>query len=185
MKFYEELDDNTLFSYVKEGDSNAFECLYKRYWKQLFNTAYKRIPWQEKCEEIIQEVYLDIWQKRGKIYLVNNFKSYLFSALRYKVFNQIRSDLVRDEYINQISKESNISYNPGHDIVFYNELNEAINRNIEKLPDKCRKVFELSFKEQMSVKEISQNMDISENTVVKHKLKAFKYLKEGLKEYVS
>lgn len=82
------VDEQILFALLREGDESAFEQIYKLYWTQLFNTAYKRLPEKEKCNDIIQNVFTDLWNRRATLDL-DNPSAYLHTAVRFQVLKQV------------------------------------------------------------------------------------------------
>src|SRR3546814_5500891 len=75
---------------------SAFEAIYNRYWSRLYSAAYRRVRSREACQEIIQDLFTSFWLGRKELTLRTSLESYLYAATRYKVFNHIEKELVRD-----------------------------------------------------------------------------------------
>lgn len=185
MKTVDIHSDEELLQLLKCGDRKVFEHIYKKYWPRLFDAAYKRVKSKEAAEEIIQELFTYIWCKREELQLTHSFSTYIYSALKYRIFNYIRAEIVKNRYVNSVKQtQSHFSY-AVEESVLYNELNGVLEKEINNLPERCRQVFNLSRKENLSFKEIATKLDISINTVEKQVGKALKILRTNLKDYMA
>ena len=173
-----------MLSGLRLGDKDAFAQLYKKYWRRLFDSAYKRLLLREECEEIIQELFVDLWTRRNTLLISISLEAYLFGALRYSIYNLIRSQKIREAYLDHLLHNSDIEHNYIEDQLYYEELADALNKSIENLPEKFRKVYILSRRENLSYKEISAQLNVPIDTVEKHMGKALKILREDLKDFV-
>lgn len=177
--------DEQLLRLLKVDDESAFESLYKKYWPQLFDAAYKRLKSREAAEEMVQDVFTSLWYNRRKIEITHSFSTYLHSSLKYKVISHYRSLAIQNKYLDTVQHEKRHLSIQVEEELYFNELSSAIETEINRLPDKCREAFNLSRKENLSFKEIALQMEISVNTVEKHVGKALKTLRTNLKEYIS
>ena len=164
---YSQADDSVLFTWVKQSDVKAFRELYNRYWSLLVSSAYKRLHSKEKGEDIVQNIFIDLYSRRAAIELTTSLKSYLHQALRFKVLNEHRSELIRNKYqkIHLFSHHLKIDYSIPLE---GKELETKIDTILHKLPEKCQRVFLLSRKENLSNKDISAVLHITISTVEKH-----------------
>ncbi|WP_170982972.1 RNA polymerase sigma-70 factor [Dyadobacter frigoris] len=175
--------DEELFSGLKLGDRDAFAQLYKKYWRRLFDSAYKRLLLREECEEMIQELFVDLWTRRNTLILSVSLEAYLFGALRYSIYNLIRSRKIKEAYLDHLLHTPAVGHNYIEDQLYYEELAEALQKSIEKLPEKFRRVYILSRRENLCYKEIAVQLNIPIDTVEKHMGKALKILREDLKDF--
>lgn len=169
-------DDLDLFFLVKQSDVKAFEELYNRYWPALVNAAYKRLHVREKAEDIVQTIFIDLYNRRSVIELTVSLKAYLHQALKYKVLNEFRSES------NRAKSQKNFFLKSSCKIDFASsleakELETKINIILNELPGRCKQVFLLSRKENLSNKDISVGLKITVSTVEKHITKALKSLR--------
>jgi len=174
--FYSAAEDSDLFLYVKQNDIRAFEELYNRYWPLLVNAAYKRLNCREKAEDLVQNIFIDLYQRRTAIELSISLKSYLKQALKFKILNEYRAQGIRAKY------QRSLFFNPDCKNDFTHaleakELEKKVDTVLNRLPDKCRQVFLLSRKENLSNKDISVGLNISVSTVEKHITKALKTIR--------
>jgi len=170
---YTTYSDEELFELVKANNSAAFETLYQRYWPVLVNAAYKRLDSIQKAEDIVQTIFVDVYQRRGEIDLSFSLKAYLNRALKFKVLNEYRSEAMKDKYRNSLFFYDN-SKNVLAEDLEGKELRTKLYRILDQLPEKCRQVFLLSRKENKSNSDISRHLNISVSTVEKHIGKALK-----------
>lgn len=183
MNDLENLPDETLVELLNNENRLAFNVLYNRYWKKLYNTANKRIKDREAAEEIVQDLFTSLWFNRKKLTIRSSFESYLYSSIRYLIIACFQKQMNRLRFEEGFSKASSISDNTTEDIILTNDLIEALNRKIYRLPDRCRSVFELSRKYHRSNKEIAIALGISEKTVENHITKALKLLRISLSSF--
>lgn len=173
------MTDKQLCDLLHKGDRTAFDTLYQRYWKRLFMYAYKIFEDQLVCEDIVQEVFIRLWERSRQV-KVENLENYLFGATRYQVINAIRNKKHTMPY------EDILPYLPVEDSVglLYEaqETSQIINSSVHALPEKCQEVFLLSRENELSNKEIAHRLSISVRTVEAHIYKALKLIKKNLGE---
>lgn len=179
---YNHLSDLELFSLVKHENVEAFEVMYKRYWPELIDAAYKRLQSRQKAEDIVQEIFISLYNKREILEVTVSLKAYLNKALKFKVLNEFRSADVRNTYV-KTQFLSDLCKNDFAQEIEAKELNRKIDHLLAQLPTKCRQVFNLSRYENKSNKEIALELNISVSTVEKHIGKALKVLRNNLKTY--
>lgn len=164
-------------------DLSAFENIYREYWSELFDAAYQRIHSIEKAEEIIQELFVELWEKRDQIQIRESVEAYLFGALKFRILNYLRHEKVRESHMQVIRGGLSVSVNSLEEEIYVNELETAYLNEVNNLPEKCRAAFELSRNEQLSFKEIAGKLNVSVNTVEKHIGKALKVLRFNLRDF--
>ncbi|PSL34438.1 RNA polymerase sigma-70 factor [Chitinophaga ginsengisoli] len=171
-------DEELLEQIQLNRDAAAFTTLYERYWEKLLTLAYIRLQSSADAQEVVQEVFLDIWKRAGNISLEYSFHTYISAALKYKILTllakrkaeQAKSSLiVQDEA--DASTEQWLSYQ---------QLRQELEQTVQTLPEKCRLVFRLSREKGMSEKQIARTLNISIKTVEAHISKALKTLRTSL-----
>ena len=171
------VSDIELLKRISKDDALAFEEIYLRYSKRMFLYAMNIFKKREVCEDIIQNVFTDIWSKRKEAKVLN-LKAYLFQSVKYQIFNQIRNQKISDEdltRLNLIDASMNITQK-----LEFNELQELINVEVKKLPKRCQQIFRLSRYEQKSNKEIAMELDISIQAVKNQISKALRTIRQNL-----
>ncbi|MFD1630646.1 RNA polymerase sigma-70 factor [Pseudopedobacter beijingensis] len=173
--------DKHLVDRLQQGDESSFKEIYQANWKNLFNIAYQKTRDQEAAEEIVQNIFVDLWLNR-ETRKIDNLKAYLATSVRYKVINYIKNQLVREKYLSVKSVEGE---EPESIESIYNlkELNKQIESCLAQLPPKTQQIFRLSRFELKSNKEIAESHNISEKAVEYHITQSLKSLRTFLKDY--
>lgn len=174
-------NDKNIIRRIKEGSDSAFIELYEKYWDKLYYTCYKRISSKEETEDILQELFVELWNRREKLEIRTTVAAYLFTALKYKIFRLIDSKNVRNKYLVRVENEELLgSDKTTEKKLLFDELYSLIEQNIEKLPKRCKLIFKLSRQENLSASEISEKLNLSQNTVQNQITSAKKILKMEL-----
>lgn len=182
-KVFSTYTDEEVFLLVKQGNSEAFEEIYKRFWQELLDAAYRRVKVQETAMELVQSLLVHLYLKRETISLNTSLRNYLHMALKNKVLNAVRSELVRSTY-QQRMQTGSAPYQPdAASNLQLKELQQQIDETCASMPEKCREVFYLSRKEHLSYQHIADQLGISVSTVEKHMVKALRILRSRLREY--
>ncbi|NHA05287.1 RNA polymerase sigma-70 factor [Mucilaginibacter sp. HC2] len=182
--FTEELSEEELIRLLKQDRLGAFREIYSRYWKKLFDEAYKRLKNRELAEEVVQELFTTLWTKRQVLQINTTIGAYLHSAIANQVIDIYRKELVRSRYKEAFKVVHTEVDNSTEDSIMLKDLVYTIDEEISHLPDKCRSVFELSRKEHKSNKEIASYLGISEKTVEQHLTRALKQIRLTLTHYL-
>lgn len=177
------LSDEILLRLLKADDGKAFKEIYSRYWKIIFESAYRRLASAEIAKELVQTVFLRIWEKRH-IIQINHLQSYLQAAIRNRVINYIESTLVHKKYLQHVMDTTSGTCRRTESAITFHELSQAIEKAIDLLPEKTRHVFRLSRFDHLSIREIAASLNISEKAVEYHITQSLKTLRLQLKDYL-
>jgi RNA polymerase sigma-19 factor, ECF subfamily len=177
MTRYQQQTDADLIMSLREGKSDAFTEIYDRYWKKLLAVAYHHCRDKVIAEEIVQEVFIGLWNRRKELY-IDNVNAYLATAVRLSVFKQYVRQKRRDEIKEQAADPIITTWD--EEKIYTRFLQQHINGIVEVLPEKCRLVFKLSRDEGLSIPEVARRMGIAEKTAEAHLTKALKVLKVKL-----
>jgi RNA polymerase sigma-70 factor (family 1) len=180
---YSMLADEILTKLLKADDETAFKEIYTRYWKQLFNAAYHRLGSKETAKELVQNLFLLIWEKRSSL-TIANLSNYLQTAIKNRVINYIESSLIQKKYQQHIRETFTNHSAETEAVVQYNEFYQAFEKALQQLPPKTRDVFRMSRFEHLSVKEIALHLNISEKAVEYHITSSLKTLRINLKDFL-
>lgn len=175
------LSDEKLIALIRENDLEAFERIYNKYWSKLYLSAYNILRDRQVSEDITQEVLVNLWMKRANLRLTS-LNAYLYTSVRYQVFNIIRSGKVRAGLFNRL--EELFSNNGGEDILSEKEINRLLEQGIAELPEKCRQIFIMSRKEYLSTKDIAGRLGIAPKTVENQLTVALNRLRKTLGDFV-
>lgn len=177
-KFMSKTDHENIKN-LKKGDKKALIKLYDTYWKPLFISSYNLLKNREVCEEIIQDVFIDLWNNKEKLQIKISLKSYLYACVRYKVFKEYRKNKVQNVELFE-DLDTRFQYTTPETKLIHDELVYQINAIVKTLPKKCQEVYLLSRNDQLSHKEISKKLSISTKTVENHITFALKTLRAAL-----
>lgn len=173
------MEENELILLLKQSNQEAFTTLYKKYWKQVYNFSRLYLTSQSVAEEVVQEVFIKVWESRDFMREGDNFKGLLFIITRNLIFNMHRKNQNEDFYKMTVLSAMESSYDIEEEIDAKN-LSEYIDLLIADLPPRRREIFNLSRKENKSYKEISQLLGVSEKTVENQIGEALKFLRKNL-----
>ncbi|WP_447768234.1 RNA polymerase sigma factor [Sphingobacterium faecium] len=157
----------SLLERLKLGDLEAFNMIYEQYWSVLINESYKRLHNMALCEEVVQDVFIDLWQQRA-VREIQNLEAYLRTCMKFKVF-----EIYRKNRRTKSMLEENLSLMQEHEISEYDQyaekdLKSLIEEWIAHLPQKRKEIFKMRYLDELSTKEISEMTESSQNTVQNH-----------------
>ena len=186
MKNNNKISDETLFSKIKQGNILAFDTLFTRYYKNLSFYSNKIIRNGEIAEDIVQELFIKIWENRETIHIEKNVKSYLYRSVYNKSVNYLRDNksLKSNDNLDLNAANHQSYFNADNDILYF-ELESKLFEIIDSLPEKQKKVFLLKRLDNYSYKEIALELGISEKMVGKYLSKAAIKLRTAISEYNS
>lgn len=180
-----DLSEQQQLSALTTGDINAFEMLFKSYYKPLCNYAYTFIPDKDEAEEIVQSTFLSVWEKRDTLQIQTAVKPYLYAMVRNACLNVIKHEKIKQKHATEELALGREGYESVTQAVHTSELEKQIQRAMEKLPEQCRLVFKLSRFEELKYAEIAGQLNISVKTVENQMGKALKIMREQLKDYLA
>ena len=186
MENLKNMTDEYLLSRLNTSDdTSAYIEIYNRYHAQLYVAAYKRCSSTEVAEEIVQDLFINLWKSKGTINIHSSLSGYLFTAIRNLILNNVHKDDIRKKYNLSFGVSMTEYDNSTEENVIANDLNYHIDSKLAMLPQKCRLVFELSRKQYKSNKQIAFELGISEKTVENHITYAIKSLRMSLRHIFS
>ena len=172
------INDSELISRLYTGDHAAFSALYEKFWRLLYIQAYQRVKDEEAAKDIIQTVFIDIWQRRETIKINSEIGHYLAGAVRYQVFSYFRSEKVKEKLmedtIHRFEELTSID-----DLDGYFELEKLIAGEVELLPAQMKAAYLLKAA-QHSTAEIAQQLNLKEQTVSNHLSEALRRIRTKL-----
>jgi RNA polymerase sigma-70 factor (family 1) len=171
-------DDAELLSLLSEGNKPAFDALYNKYWKQVYNAAYKRLNDTERAQDIAQDVFVQLWV-RGSKSPIENLPAYLLVAARNGVFKYMEKES-RYAALPDNAQEIESPLGRADANVLHDEFLKAFNELIDTLPPQQRIIFNLRFNEGLSSQQIADQLQISPKTVRNQMGKALATLRKSL-----
>lgn len=177
---YKSLSDAELVEHIRNGDESAFNEIYSRYKGILHVHAYKKLGDFDQAKDVIQDMFAAFWAMRENLPHTQNFSGYLYTITKNKILDIIAHEKIVARYADSFSKFIDEGVYVTDLLVREKELASKIEREIEALPPKMKEVFILSRKLELSHREISEKLCITENTVKYHIKSALKSLREKL-----
>lgn len=177
---YSTFSDRELAAFLKGGDRAAFTEIYDRFRGLLYIYACKIVKDDDAAEDLVQEIFISLWDKRADLVLKSSFSAYLYAAVRFKFFDLVDKNKVRSDYVEAFQLFLDRGECITDNYIDEKELAMRIESEIANLPDKMREVFVLSRKENLSNKDISARLNISEKTVKNQLSNALKILRSKL-----
>ncbi|WP_176851985.1 RNA polymerase sigma-70 factor [Mucilaginibacter sp. OK268] len=170
---------------MKKGNIAAFEEIYRLYWSGLYSYAYNILRNKVVCEEIVQEIFLSLWNKRHELKITHSLKAYLFTAIKFQTLNYIKSEKVKRHYAESYSNFEKIFFdNSNEENIYLSDLKLKVEKEVSKLPEKCQQIYRLSRDKHQSIKNIADLLNISHKTVENQLTKALKYLRSSLGDFL-
>ena len=172
-------DERAVLHRLKQSDEAAFAQIYNGYWKPLFYLAATRLKSLSDAEEVVQDIFLDIWNRREEL-AIASLSSYLAVSVKYRVINLLAKKARQQRQEQALAKEVSLLDSSAEASINLSSLQRELEKQTARLPEKCRLVFRLSREEGYSHKEIAAQLRISEKTVESHLTKALRQLRAGL-----
>ena len=173
--------DEELLKRLKEGDGPAFAFIYNRYFQRLYTHAFKILGEEELCKDIIQEVFVQLWNKR-QTQEIRTLDAYLYAITRFQVFKALRSVRMHA----RAADLAEVIPGPYHtdSLVTEKDLHALISKGVEALPEKCRAVYQMSRVHRLSNAEIALKLSIAPKTVENQLTIALRKLRSTLKDFL-
>ena len=176
-------NDEKILAALRDGDEAAFLKIYEEYWYRVFLIAYKRLGKKDIAEELTQDLFLKLWERRQSL-KPQKIGNYLFVSIKNSVIDHIHSGLVANKYLDFYKAFGELSCSTTQDIVEYDDLSEAIEHGLSKLPTKTQQVFKLSRLDGWAPNKIAKHLNLAEKTVSYHLTKSLKFMRAYLREYL-
>jgi len=177
---YNSLDDKEIISMLQFNDEHAFAEIYSRYWKKLFSIAANKLHDLNEAEEIVQDIFVSLWNRRDSLDVIGTLSAYLAVSVKYRVIKVLDKRNNQQKYINYSQNTFSLTDDSTQQWLEFEELKHQLAEYVADLPEKCRMVYQFSRESGFSHKKIAFEMGISEKTVEAHLSKAIKTLRTRL-----
>ena len=169
-------DESQLLLLIKQGDTCAFEKLYRTYSPMLYSNVLRMVKFPETAEEIIQEVFMKVWERREQVDTEKSFKSYLFTIAKHLVYDFFHRQVKQRRLETDLIAVSTELFRHVEEVISRKETAHAIEQAISKLPRQRKLVYTLCKIEGKSYEETARLLGISVSTISDHIVKATKIL---------
>jgi RNA polymerase sigma-70 factor (family 1) len=166
----------------KSGDTETFEQVFHAYYKALAIYAKTILKDMDDAEDIVQQVYIGIWEKRAKLEVHTSLRALLYKSVHNACLNKIKQQTVRTKYAAEVLYQ--VQEGKTDDGLQQKELQKKIEQALNALPEQCGKIFRMSRFEHLKYQEIADQLGLSVKTVENQMGRALKIMKTHLKDYL-
>lgn len=178
-KVFSQDQTNQTLDRFRQGDSEAFASLYQSHWQQVFRFSRLYLRSDDDAEDVVQEVFIRLWQIHERIHPDDNFSGLLFIITRNLIFNRFRKQI--DPLVFKVSVLAALEASDDIESeISARDLSEYIDRLVDLMPARQRQVFNMSRREHKSYREIAEELDLSQKTVEAHMREALRFLRDNL-----
>lgn len=177
-------DEKLLLKQLQQGDEKAFTSLFRKYYRDLVMFAGSYLPEKDACEDIVQTVFVNVWDKRKDWNYEASFRSFLLTSVKNSCLDELRHRKVITKHQQNYEVLGNSMSVSTEQHVLYSELKSHLDRALSLLPEKQREVFEMSRLHGTRYKDIARQLNISERTVEDRIAKTMQSLVNYLKDYL-
>lgn len=183
-------NEQQLFDCLRNDDEAAFKVIYNEYYSKLYYFVLEFIPLKDTAENIVQDTFVTLWNKRNELKDNSNLTSYLFTVARNNALKKLRDKKYSQKLFSNAVDVSELNLNVealstiDTSLYAFMQIDQIIQETLTGLPPQCRKVFELSRFREMKNREIAEELNISIKTVEGHISKGIKTFKVALKDYL-
>lgn len=165
---------------MAKDDKKAFARIYEDLWSSLYSVAYNYLRERATAEEMVQEVFVNLWIKRQHLQTVDNISAFAMRALQFQIYDYFDRKAVVARYIESKAASQRVTPDTSHHQIEYDETLTLITKEIDNLPSLTQKIFRLSRFSQYSNEEIANHLDVSVKTVEYHITQSLKHLRRRL-----
>lgn len=178
------MEERILIKGIQQQNQLVFEHIFEYYYSGLCAFCLNYISDKQVIEDIVQEFFLYLWTEGKSIEINTSLRAYLFTAIKYKCLDHKKHETVKDKFKQFAKDKAEVVDDSVNNYYVESELRAAIQKELEKLPPRCREIFELSRFQGKSNSEIAEQLNISKRTVEIQISNALKVLKVNLKDYL-
>ncbi len=175
-------DDHKLIINLYKGDTFSFDEIYKQYYNKVYSFSHKHLQNQQDAEEVVQEVFIKLWNTRGKLKKIKNLNAWLFTVTFNQIRKIFRNMAIEKNNLNIAAISSLFEDSSVISEVEFNDLMEKAEGIIERLPRRQKTVLLLSVRDGLSSTEISRKLSINKRTVENHLYSGRAFLRRVFKE---
>ena len=175
-----ELREKNIIEGLRSGRESAYRQIFEQYYQKLVVFAHRYLDDMESARDIVQDLFVNLYDSRHSISIQTSLKSYLYSAVKNRCLNQFKQKQVREKHRQMSIFEANVLHPDLEEEMDAVELEARIYEIVSKLPDKCRQIYIMSRVDGKQNKEIADELNLSKRTVETQISKALKYLKNSL-----
>ena len=174
------LSEQEIIKAIREGNAEIFRLVFDSCYESLCHYAFTILKSTEEAEDIVQFLFLKLWDKREELNIRQTIRSYLFKSVYHRCINHLEHKTIIRNHQRYSQRVPNPDAQPPE--IFPEELGDSIRKALDKHPPRCRSIFIMSRYEELTYAEIAKRLNISENTIQNQICKALRILREELKD---
>ena len=175
--------DLDLIYSLQTGSRAAFTEIYNRYWDKLFSIAGHKLDRLEDAEEVVQDIFISLWNRREQLEITTTLNAYLAVSVKYRVIKVLTKQFHQKKYADQLAAQKVVDHSTEQWLEFM-EMKGRLEKLVLELPEKCQLVYRMSREDGNSQKQIAAALNISEKTVEAHLAKAVQRIKTRINMYL-
>jgi len=183
MKDFILYSDEELMQEIKADNMFAFDVLYKKYCKRVYKFGYSILKSQEESENLMQDVFLSLWENRNKVEKDSSIKSYIFTIAYNSAVSFIRKKAKESQFVEYLKSLQEINIEPVNVELEFKELTNKLEEIVKSLPQRQKEVYLMHKVEGLKYSEIAERLNISVNTIENHMSGALKTIRKKLGNY--
>lgn len=173
--------DNNLVALLQKGDKRAYRTLFEKYGTRLYFFALKYLKEKEDAKDLLNEVFLTLWESRQSLKTNSSLQAYLFTIAYNNIRQRFLKKIREEKYVRAFAEEYLVDSSKGEEQLDYQLFVEKINRIIDLLPPRRREIFILSYKEELKNYQIAEKLGLSDHHVKKQLVIARKFVIDKVK----
>lgn len=178
------LDEATTVNQIRQGNDTVFERVFKEHFNPLYAYAFTMLKDAVIAEEVVQTLFLKLWEKHQVLTINTSLKSYLYRATYNDCMNIIKHEHVKQKYQTHVTHSTHTVHESTSHRLHEHELKQELEKALLKLPEKCRTIFQMSRFDELKYQEIADQLQISIKTVENQMGKALRILRLALADYL-
>ncbi len=178
-------DEKNLLAQVATGDEKAFRRLFNQYWDNIYSVAFVFTKSTVLAEEIVQDVFMKLWQKKEQLPGIENFEGWLFTIARNHILNELRKKITVQSFREDLEQYFLETSSQPDEALLLKESEQLISKAVDQLHPQQKKIFIMMRREGLSQKEIADKLNLSRLTVKTHMHLAIKSIRQYLQKHSS
>ena len=182
MKFKTDYTDDNLVTFLKKGEKQAYKVLFERYGPRLYLFALKYLKEKEDAKDLLNEVFLKLWENRQNLRSNSSMKAYLFTIAYNNIRQRFLKKVREEKYVRAFAEEYLSDSSKEEEQLDYQLFVDKINQIIGLLPPRRREIFILSYKEELKNQQIAEKLGLSDHHIKKQLVIARKFIIDKVKK---
>ena len=180
-----QIPDSEILLAIRQGNERVYETVFRKHYQALCNYACGILKDMDDAEEVVQSIFLKLWEQREGIEINVSLKAYLYRAVHNTCLNRLKHLKIQETYRQYVGDYLEDTFDSATDIMDKNELENRISEALEKLPEQCRLIFKMSRFEELKYQEIANKLGLSIKTIENQIGKALRIMRTELSDYLA